>query len=323
MNPASDDIVTPPDVTVNECVELGILAQGNGWDTDYRQVTSGKFESRLKLYASSKIRLTEHRCNQKMLVAGTPPPGHVGVVLPLNQQDKGLFQGRAPAPNELCLISQQSEVYFQTPDGLRMVIATIPVSRLNQCLAITADRDVDQCLEKSRIITLNKSLITDLEASISCAIRLGQSEHHRDSFDVCLQEIEDHIISSLCRGMTPPVALERGARGRANRLRYLSRAQSFIAENLGAALSLESIALAVETSPRTLEVAFREVLNITVVQYIKCYRLNAVKNQLLKHKGSQVRIKSVALDYGFWHLGRFAQDYHSLFNEYPSQTLGT
>ena len=322
MDHTADSIVTTPDACVDECVELGVLARVNGWDTDYRQVSGGEFESQLDLYSSSRIRFTEHRCNQEMLIAGTPPPGHIGVVIPLNPLGKGVFQGQTLAVNQLAIMGQQSEIQYKTPDDLRMLIVTIPVSRLSQSLATTADRCLDNDLAQSRLITLNKGVLADIEAPVSRAIQLAHSASHQDSLSVCLHEIEDHFIGSLCREMTAPVALERGARGRGNRLRYLSRARNFINENLDAALSLERIALAVETSPRTLEVAFREVLSVTVVQYIKCARLNAVRRQLLKFRDSQVRIKSVALDYGFWHLGRFAQDYYSLFNEYPSQTLG-
>ena len=322
MNHTVDSIVTPPDACVDECVELGVLARVNGWDTDYRQVSGGKFESQLGLYSSSRLRFTDHRCNQEMLIAGTPPPGHIGVVIPLNPRGKGVFQSQTLGVNQLAIIGQQSGIQLQTPDDLRMLVVTIPVSRLSQSLATTADRGVDNDLAQSRIITLNRRVLADIEAPVSRAIQLGHYASHQDSLSVCLHEIEDHFIGSLCREMTAPVALERGARGRGNRLRYLSRARNFINENPGAVLSLESIALAVETSPRTLEVAFREALNVTVVQYIKYSRLNAVRRQLLKYRGSQVKVKSLALDHGFWHLSRFAQDYYSLFNEHPSQTLG-
>lgn len=322
VNHTADANVTPPHACVDECVELGVLARVNGWDTDYRQVSGGKFESQLDLYSSSRLRFTEHRCNQEMLIAGTPPPGHIGVVVPLNPLGKSVFQGQTLAVNQLAIMGQQSETQYKSPDDLRMLVVTIPASRLSQSLATTAGRGEENDLAQSRIITLSKGVAANIEATVSRAIRLGDSASHQDSLSVCLHEIEDHFVGSLCREMTAPVALERGARGRGNRLRYLSRARNFINENPGAVLSLERIALAVETSPRTLEVAFREALNVTVVQYIKCARLNAVRRQLLKYRGSQVKVKSLALDHGFWHLGRFAQDYYSLFNEYPSQTLG-
>ena len=70
------------------------MAQVNHWDTDYRQVSTSKFESQLDLYTSSRLRFTDHRCNQEMLIAGTPPPGQIGVVIPLNPLGKGVFQGQ-------------------------------------------------------------------------------------------------------------------------------------------------------------------------------------------------------------------------------------
>jgi hypothetical protein len=115
-----------------------------------------------------------------MLIAGTPPPGHIGVVIPLNPLGKGVFQGQTLAVNQLAIIGQQSEIQYTTPDDLRMLVVTLPVSRLNQSLVITADRDVDPGLAQSRLITLNKGVLADIEATVSRAIRLGYSTSHQD-----------------------------------------------------------------------------------------------------------------------------------------------
>jgi AraC family ethanolamine operon transcriptional activator len=46
-----------------------------------------------------------------------------------------------------------------------------------------------------------------------------------------------------------------------------------------------------------------------------------VRRQLLAASGGAALVKSIALSHGFWHLGRFAQDYRVLFGEPPSATL--
>jgi len=125
MDHITDAIVTPPRTCIDECAQISVVARGNGWDTDYRQVSGGKFESQLRGYYSSMLRFTDHACNQEMLIAGTPPPGHIGVVIPLNPLGKSVFQGQTLAVNQLAIIGQQSEIQLQTPDDLRMLVVTI------------------------------------------------------------------------------------------------------------------------------------------------------------------------------------------------------
>jgi AraC family ethanolamine operon transcriptional activator len=50
-------------------------------------------------------------------------------------------------------------------------------------------------------------------------------------------------------------------------------------------------------------------------------RLWLARRALLR-AGPEDLVKSIALDYGFWHLGRFSRIYHREFGELPSETLG-
>jgi transcriptional regulator GlxA family with amidase domain len=45
-----------------------------------------------------------------------------------------------------------------------------------------------------------------------------------------------------------------------------------------------------------------------------------VRQILLQSERRPGRVKEVGLAHGFWHLGRFAKDYRSLFGEFPSET---
>ena len=53
--------------------------------------------------------------------------------------------------------------------------------------------------------------------------------------------------------------------------------------------------------------------------YLKKYRLEQVRRILLSDR-SYGNVSSIALDWGFAHLGRFAIEYRKLFGEAPSQT---
>jgi AraC family ethanolamine operon transcriptional activator len=48
--------------------------------------------------------------------------------------------------------------------------------------------------------------------------------------------------------------------------------------------------------------------------------LNLARREL-QRRNSQTSVTATAMNFGFWHLGRFADEYRSLFGESPSATL--
>lgn len=73
---------------------------------------------------------------------------------------------------------------------------------------------------------------------------------------------------------------------------------------------------------RTLSLAFHEILGMGPATYLRRLRLNQARRVLRSPRagGATTRIARVALDHGFWHLGRFSSQYRGLFGESPRET---
>ena len=67
--------------------------------------------------------------------------------------------------------------------------------------------------------------------------------------------------------------------------------------------------------------AFRQHVGVAPMAYLKKYRLEQVRRQLLEDRSSH-NVSSIAIDWGFTHLGRFSIEYRKLFGEAPSHTAG-
>jgi len=63
------------------------------------------------------------------------------------------------------------------------------------------------------------------------------------------------------------------------------------------------------------------VKGVSLQKFMLLNRLWAVRAALLR-AGPEDLIKTIALDHGFWHLGRFSRTYRAFFGESPSQTAG-
>lgn len=86
----------------------------------------------------------------------------------------------------------------------------------------------------------------------------------------------------------------------------------------GESLTLDIIADYAGVSGRSLQLAFRDELGISPMQYLKAVRLDRVAETLRDSSASNVA--ETARRFGFHHLGRFASEYQARHGEKPSET---
>ena len=74
-------------------------------------------------------------------------------------------------------------------------------------------------------------------------------------------------------------------------------------------------------SLRQLQHAFKAFTGMTPTHWLRLRRLNSAHRELLARKPNDTTVAEVAMNWSFWHLGRFSSSYRSLFKELPSETL--
>jgi AraC-like DNA-binding protein len=90
--------------------------------------------------------------------------------------------------------------------------------------------------------------------------------------------------------------------------------------NIGRPVYLQDICTALDVSAPTLRRCCEEHLGMSPMQYLWLRRMNLVRRELQQKDPSQ-SVTATAMNFGFWHLGRFAAEYRSLFGEAPRATL--
>jgi AraC-like DNA-binding protein len=101
---------------------------------------------------------------------------------------------------------------------------------------------------------------------------------------------------------------------------YLLRAKKFIHDNAREDIALEDIERAAGVSRYKLFDGFKQHFGHAPMAYLKMHRLEAVRRDILADRAER-NVSSIAMNWGFSHLGRFSNDYKQLFGETPSQTL--
>jgi transcriptional regulator GlxA family with amidase domain len=88
----------------------------------------------------------------------------------------------------------------------------------------------------------------------------------------------------------------------------------------GASVRVHDLARAGGVSARTLHRVFARHYGAPPIAHLRRERLQRVRQDLLA-AGPGETVTSVAFDWGFSHLGRFAAFYETCFGERPSETL--
>lgn len=144
---------------------------------------------------------------------------------------------------------------------------------------------------------------------------------------ICSSDIaRSHMASLLMSGLLTCLdhnyreELASGGR-RSAKPAYVSRAQEFLKQNVSQPIGPEDVAAAVRVNTRALFVGFKTYLNTTPMRYLKDLRLDMVRETLLRLEPHRASITSVAMDYGFHHLGHFCAAYKERFGEQPRETV--
>ncbi|MFC4942431.1 AraC family transcriptional regulator [Pseudonocardia sp. GCM10023141] len=100
---------------------------------------------------------------------------------------------------------------------------------------------------------------------------------------------------------------------------YVRRAAELVEQRADEPWTVEDLAREVSVGARALQSGFRRELGVTPMQYLREIRLRRARDELLN--GSDQRVSEIAVKWGFYHLGRFSQQYRQRFGVHPSETL--
>ncbi len=111
--------------------------------------------------------------------------------------------------------------------------------------------------------------------------------------------------------------------GRSRAYQICRSARAFVEDCLAADVLPTVLAICrhVGVSERSLQYAFLAYVDCSPQAYLRLCRLNRVRAALRAADPQTTRVTDLATRFGFFHLGRFSQDYRRVFGEMPSVTL--
>ena len=132
--------------------------------------------------------------------------------------------------------------------------------------------------------------------------------------------LEQALIAAMvdCLATTDEVSLQVS---NSHHGKIMRRFQAILETNSDRVMHAPEMCKAVGVSNRTLTTCCHEALGMSPHRYLRLRQLSLAHRALVLADPAKATVTTVATEFGFWDLGRFAAAYRAVFGERPSATL--
>ncbi len=289
------------------------------WDHAYQRLQPGPFTGELQQVHLGGIQLLRAAWSQTLMARGQCPLGTIAFGVHLAMRGQAVWRHHACDGRHL-LVNPDREVDLKATDNYEIAVITIDKIRFQEQLAHYCP-NIGEAWQQQSVLQPDTDSLNALAAYLRLFFKWMQRHPHSLAQSplqtVFVQDIlsllQAAIVSAADRPIPRPYAHKR--------IHLVKEAEALMRANAPQPLTLTALCQALKTSERTLIYSFQDVFDMSPMAYFKAQRLNGVHRQLKAANPTEAKVKEIALQWGFSHMGHFSQDYKAMFNESPSQTL--
>lgn len=302
----------------------------SGWRQDYDQLSGGRFEGSVRelCLQGPRLQVFHEFTGQQISQRCEPWPGSIWFGIPDGQGEgplhfSGRVQGEGESRSRAMMAARASEgVVLRTPRRFGIYGVVLDEQWLDACLE---GRSLGPALPGrvgARAVALEPRRHAALCRTLESMLSLGVSGEAALPWGRrALRQLVDRLLGLLGErdGRTVPEC--QRADDVQRQLALVMAARNLAADPFNSGLSVEDLCQRLHLTPRTLHNHFQRTVGESPAEFLRAVRLNACRRRLRSSERGPVRVQDVAAQWGFFHMGRFSQQYKAMFGEAPSQTV--
>ncbi|MGX5726131.1 helix-turn-helix domain-containing protein [Metapseudomonas otitidis] len=268
-----------------------------GWVQEYTQMSSGAFRGRTVHAQMGGIEVFEEVMNLRVEQEFHTPPDSLVFSFDMNEETLYLLDEHTRNAwvtpenyRELSVVIKQSSVALKGSSfGVGdLILAPLRFAHCKLFTRWLSKQLADAAKDPSplKLNGLSEQLLEDccfiLEQGLEAGTRAPRTAHAKAVIQLVLQRIND------CPHDSPNVL---------------------------------ELARCAGITVRQLQQIFKEYAGLPPTLWLRNRRLNSARRDLLRASTHETTVSEIAMRWSFWHLGRFAETYFSMFGEHPSKTL--
>ncbi len=249
----------------------------------------------------------------------TEVPLDRGTVAFLLTPGMAAFQGVEVSACHISMKSGGAPVWQRLGPSANWGSMSLPLEDWSEIASVIAGRELLPARHNMFVIPTNSALAT-LRRVHSATAKLAETAPEMITHPDVAHGIEQALIQVMvdCVAITSP---HHGTVAQRHHTRVMTQFRRLLAERDGQAVYVPQLCAAIGVSDRTLRLCCQEHLGTSPKRYLYLRRMTLAWRALRTARTTNTSVTEVAMQLGFWELGRFAVQYKSLFGESPSTTL--
>jgi len=288
------------------------------WKQTYSQLSAGTLESSLIQITGEHSHLFREQINQRVVQQGTAPARKVCFAIPLAIPGPIRVQGRNADDNCIFFLHENEEFMFHMPTGMDLFSITFDREFFELALRrLSSAGDVQARLRQPVIKVPPRRLAQSRQYLLS--VFLAAVDH--DELDGALaREFEQAMLDEMLRIIADPDCTRQPRIDTSTSSAIVEKCHNLAMAEANNMPSVIELCERLKVSRRTVQNSFRRVTDTTPLNYLRSLRLNGVRRALMSTTPEALSIGDAASQWGFFHMGHFAEEYQELFGTLPTQT---
>lgn len=274
-----------------------------GWEQRFLQLAPKRYRGQVDYLVMPGISVMRERVNATIAQTVTAPKDTVSFVFTVNEDAHWRIDA-APHHGAICsVITGGQEMVSVCPGGYDIVIVTIQSDRLGWDMTRAPKLQMLSGPLRAECLQWLLGLLYNGKSGVSGLIDLLP--------DIVVEQLGNLYFTNT----SPRPERVSGAAD----FPAFKRLQNHVS-NDDAAHSVASLAQATGMTHQSVHETVRNTLGINANAWLKQLRLDGARRDLLQAASTGRTVSEIALQWRFWHLGRFAEYYGAHFHETPSET---
>jgi AraC family transcriptional regulator, ethanolamine operon transcriptional activator len=288
-----------------------VLALQEGF-LEHVQLQKGRFGGQIAHSVSRRCRTDWGQYNLALMARGDLSPEWLSVGIFLHGEGTWHVQGQRMRNGDIAIYAAGSEMCISLPPNAQWLSVQVPSERL-EYLGLRLAPGTTNLHLPGQLEPEARQTLSDLAAVLG-----PQRPHHPSpaQLEMAHEQLLQIIWGELARRWRHPSASEVVTQK--TRQRLVESVHRWCDDRSASPLRLDTLCQEMEIPIWQLERAFHQTYGMPPQRLLTLHRLAKARRELLRQNSG---VTEVAMEHGFWHLGRFSLLYRDYFGENPSDTV--
>ncbi|RQQ04949.1 helix-turn-helix domain-containing protein [Burkholderia stagnalis] len=290
-----------------------------GWEQRYDQIGSGAYRSVVKQVALDGVQLFQEAANVRVHQRGRLPPGQTVFGIPLTGAGAFAFGGARIEHGAIVMARGGTPFELHCPGDMSLICVVVD-AELALHISDAASVKLDDRLFRHGVVGMPNAAC--VRAGLQIATLLERVLASPAAFDAphTQQALRGEVGDVLAELLAYRVPAPANRLTHACRADIVRRVHDYVIDHPEEPVDIQRLCAQLRVSRRTMQNSFQSIVQTGPLSYMRSLRLAQVRRLLLDRRQADLPISDAAAQWGFIHLGHFANAYKAQFGELPSAT---